>query len=123
MKSILEQLLEIYYNEEFWHDFKMSFEKALSYHRDELDNGSIHTYSENGELLGYYQRHFKGDECILYNVWVKRNHRYGKVFRELYRHFFKTMPKEIKYVTGEKVKLGKKFQKVLITKERRNGKH
>ena len=121
MTNPILQLVDIYRNEENWHTFKMSFESALIYHKTRYENGSIHTYEENGEVLGYYERYFNGDTCTLYNIWIKKEARRGKVFKELYKHFFKTMPENIKYIVGEKQKLGGKFQKVLISKERKNG--
>jgi hypothetical protein len=113
-QSIEEQLTDIYFRDEWWHTARMSYEVALEYHRKRVDNGSIHTYEENGEVLGYYERYFKDDICILFNVWVKDGHRKGKVFRELYRHFFSTMPSGIDYISGEKQKVGGKYQKVKI---------
>lgn len=120
-EEIIKQLIYIYENFEWWHKTRMSYSEAIHYHKKCYDNGNIHIYEEHGEVLGYYQRYFKDDTCILYNLYIKPEYRQGRIFKELYRHFFKTMPNNIKYITGEKVKLGGKFQKVLISKERKNG--
>lgn len=112
--DIIDQLVEIYFKEEWWSEPKMSFEAAVRYHKKRLDNDDIHVYEENGEVLGYYERYASGDSMCLHNLWIKEGYRQGKVFKELYRHFFKTMPLWIKYLTGTKQKVGGKFQKVLI---------
>lgn len=120
IQSIPEQLVEIYNTQEWWHKTRMSYEETLQYHTSRYKNGDIHTYQENGEVLGYYERYLLWDTCILYNVWIKEDYRQGNVFKELYRYFFATMPKNIKYIIGEKVKLSGKKQKVSISKERLN---
>lgn len=112
--TLAEQLTDIYYKEEYWHKSRLSFADALEYHKKRLENGDIYTYEENGEVLGYYERYFKDDICFLYNVWVNQEYRKGKVFKELYKHFFETMPKHIKYIEGEKQKLGGKLMKEKI---------
>ena len=114
INPIVSQLVNIYYTQEPWHAYKMSYESAVEYHTKYYKNGNIFVYSENGEVLGYYQRFFDNDTCILYNVWVKESERQGRVFRGLYKNFFRSMPKNIKYITGEKVKLGGKYQRVKI---------
>jgi hypothetical protein len=96
----------------------MLYPDALWYHKTRYENGNIHTYEENGEVIGYYERYFVEDKCFLYNVWVKEGERQGKVFKELYRHFFKTMPDNIRYIVGEKIKLGGKYQKVKMIRRR-----
>lgn len=112
--DIVQQLVEIYEKYEWWSKDKMSFEAAIRYHKKRLDNGDIYVYEENGEVLGYYERYITGDTVLLHNLFIKEGHRRGKVFKELYRHFFQTLPLGIKYITGTKQKIGGKFQKVLI---------
>ena len=107
-QSIPEQLVLIY-AQEHWHKTRMPYETALDYHKSRYENGVIHTYEENGEVLGYYERYIQGDTCILYNTWIKEDCRRGKVFKALRRHFFETLPKNITHITGEKVKLGGKI--------------
>ena len=101
----------------------MTFESALRYHQKRLENGEIYPYTQDGKVLGYYERTFDNDKCFLKNVYVAKDFRQNGIFKKLCRHFFDTMPDNIKYVTGEKQSVGGKPQKVLITKERRNGKH
>lgn len=111
---IPEQLTKIYLEEETWHTQKMSYDKALEYHKTRWEKGQIHTQeNEKGDVVGYYERYFVDDKCFLYNLWIHKDYRQGKVFRELYRHFFGTMPSNIKYIVGEKQKLGGKYMKAL----------
>ena len=117
MKPIPEQLHDIYLKET-WHKTRMSELDSLNYHKTRYENGSIYTYVEGGKVLGYYERYCIGDVCYLYNVWVNEDCRRGKVFRELYRHFFRTLPLNILEIKGEKQKLGGKLvtEKVLFKK-------
>lgn len=117
------QLALIYYEHEKWHKTLMHLEDAVDYHRERLNNGSIHVEKWNDEVVGYYERYFADDTCYLYNVYVKEGLRKSFIFRKLYKHFFDTIPENIKYIAGEKQRLGGKFQRVLISKERRHGKH
>ena len=114
MKTIVQQLVDIYYLHEDWHKTYLPPKEAFNYHKTRYENGNIYVYEENGKVLGYWERYFNGDTCILYNVYVEEGYRQGRVFRELYRHFFKSMPENIKYIIGEKQRLGGKIQKVKI---------
>ena len=113
MKTIPEQLTDIYYKHEDWHAFKMPYDKALSYHDRRIKNGDIQAYIENGEVLGYCERHFLSNVCFFDNIWIKDTARHGKVFRGMYEQFFDTMPKHITHVIGHrgdrviKAKIGK----------------
>jgi hypothetical protein len=120
-QTIAEQLTEIYFKEEWWHTTKMSYEEAIKYHQEHLDNGDIVCYIDNYEVLGYYERYFIGNSCKLYNMFIKKDLRRSKVFFNLYRHFFNTMPKNIDKIIGDNQKLGGKFVERIITKERRHG--
>jgi len=121
-QSIAEQLTDIYFKYEWWSQPKMSYQEALNYHQERLDNGSIQVILDNGEVVAYYQREFNDEICFLVNVWVRADLRGSKVWRDLYRHFFNTMPINIKKVIGEKQKIHGRMTERFITKERRNGK-
>lgn len=115
-KDTVSQLVDIYFNHEPWHKNRMTYDQAVQYHSNRYNHGFIHTYQENGEVLGYYERYFIEDKCFLYNIWVKEKQ--GVVFKKLYHHFFDTMPDNIRYIVGEKVKLGGKYQKVKMIRRR-----
>jgi hypothetical protein len=116
--EIAEQLTDIYFTKENWHKTRMNGAEALKYHHTEYENGNIHVYEEEGKVLGYYERSIIGDTCFLKNVWIDENYRHGKVFKELYKHFFSTMPTHIKYIIGDKVKLGGRFMRAKITRSK-----
>ena len=116
--TIPEQLTDIYYKHEHWHAFKMPYHQALKYHEKRVKNGDIQVYIENGGILGYYQRHFVYNVCFLDNVWIKKEYRKGKVFKELYKKFFATLPAHITFIFGEHEETV--FRKIRISQWRRN---
>lgn len=121
IKTIPEQLVDIYEKYEPWHDTRMQYKQAFNYHKSHYENGDIQVYqAEDGEVLGYFERYFLWNTCILYNAWIKKDRRRGKVFIELKKRFFETLPERINIITGEKQKLGGKMQKVLISHWRKN---
>jgi hypothetical protein len=122
MLTIPQQLTEIYNNEEWWHTTRMSYSDALRYHDDRHKKGFIHVYEENGEVLGYYERYIIGDTCFLHNVYIRPEHRRGKVFKSLYRHFFDTMPEGVIKIVGTKQKIDGKLTERFI-KGARYGNH
>jgi hypothetical protein len=123
VKTIAEQLTDIYFNQEWWHDSWMSHDEALAYHQNGIANGTIIVYTKDEEVLGYYERFIEGDTAELRNVWVKESARRGLVFKLLYTHFLKTLPESVVYIKGEKQRVGGKRHIVKINKERIYGKH
>ena len=118
LKTIPEQLTDIYYKHEHWHAFKLPYNQAIRYHEKRIKNGEMQVYLENGEVLGYYERHFVYNVCFLDNAWIKKECRRGKVFRELYKKFWNTLPEHITHIFGEHEETV--FRKVKINKCRRN---
>lgn len=112
--GIVEQLVEIYEKYEDWHATRLTHEEAVAYHQEHYEKGDIYVVTKEGEVGGYYERYFDGDRCILFNVWVRPEMRGKETFKELYRHFFATMPKHITKIDGEKVKLGGKVMTALL---------
>lgn len=110
-RNIVEQLVEIYHRE-YWHKFRMDDRSALIYHAERIANGNIYVYEENGIVLGYYERYLVGDTCFLWNIYS------NGCFKKLYKEFMDTLPSNIKYIVGEKQKLGGKIRKVNL-----HGKH
>ena len=119
--SIVDELVDIYFTEEPWHKTWLTREQAYDYHIKGLIDGSIQIYRENNELIGYYERHFFGSTCYLYNVYIKSPYRQGRVFKAMRRHFFDTMPKGITHIEGDKHKLGGKKRLERIRKEKFDG--
>jgi hypothetical protein len=117
-KSIVWQLCEIYWNSETWHKTRLSYDEMIKYHEDRLLDGRIVVYLDNDEVLGYYEREINGDKCFLKNVFIKEGMRRGIVWRQLYKHFLRTMPLGVTKVVGYKQKIGGKYIERIITKER-----
>ena len=53
--SIVSQLVDIYFNEEWWHTTKMPPEQAFNYHQTMLDKGIIQICEQAGIVLGYIE--------------------------------------------------------------------
>ena len=120
MRSIPEQLTEIYLKHEDWHAYKLSYAEAIDYHTKRFKNGEIQVYIDNGEVLGYYQRHFLYNACFLDNGWIKKECRLGKVFKELRKKFFETLPDNITHIFGHRDKYERRIEKVKIIEWRKH---
>jgi hypothetical protein len=116
---IVDQLWFIYQNFEFWHTTRLTYDEACKYHQERLDSGNIHVYEEDGQVLGYYESYDVGSERRLNNVVVLPGYRRGRVFKELCKHFFDTMPDNIDRITGTKQKLFVKWREAKLSKLRR----
>ncbi len=115
MKTIPEQLTDIYFRHEHWHAFKMPYKQAIRYHDKRVKSGEILVYLENSEVLGYCERHFVYNVCFLDNAWIKNTERRGKVFKELHKQFYETLPENITHIMGHR---NNKLEKVKISKWR-----
>jgi len=123
MKNTVEQLVDIYFRDEWWHSFKMPYPEAINYHYQMLMQGNIKTIEDLGIVLGYYEvwlinkeqlnriilhKPFdarkedvsSGDIAYLSNLWIDKSFRKGRVFRELYAKFFEQVNK-CQMVVGE----------------------
>ena len=115
MLSIPEQLTNIYFNEEPWHVTRMGNAEALKYHEQRFKSGEIKVYEENGEVLGYFQRHYVYNVCFIDNAWIKKDCRRGFVFRSLNTLFYETLPGQITHIMGHRQN---KLHKVKIRRQR-----
>jgi len=120
IRTIPAQLTDIYEQEEDWHLIRMSTEDAYKYHKKRYDRGNIQVYQKDDMVLGYYERYIVGNICYLYNVWIKKGCRRGEVFKDLYKRFFNTMPREVDRVIGRRHKFGDRIQTALISEWRRS---
>ena len=113
IKSIEEQLYDIWLKTP-WQE-RVPKDVIMEYFEWMLASSGIYVIEREGELLGFYERRFEDDTCFLINVFAFEI----GIFRQLYRHFFNTMPKDIKYVKGNKQKLHGKEVIEKITNARR----
>lgn len=111
MRTIVDQLSEVYYKYEWWHKNRLNKIELDKYHIKLLDNNNIIYYEENGELLGYvefWRINFEqfgrlicqcpfsayledvqsGKIAYVANVWIKENVRHTHVARVLKLMFF-----------------------------------
>ena len=123
MKNTVEQLVDIYFRDEWWHNFKMPYPEAVNYHGQMLLQGNIKTVEDLGVVLGYVEfwlitkeqlnriilnKPFdarkedvlNGDIAYVANLWIDKSFRKGRVFRELSARFFDRV-KHCSMVCGE----------------------
>lgn len=134
MEHIVDQLIKIYYDEEYWHNKKLPHDEAVKYHMKMLRDGNIVYYEELGVVLGYYevwritfeqfgrlickvpfssyQENVKdGNIAYVANVWVDKKFRRGNVIRLLKFQFF-NQNRHCEYFVGEALR--KKTQPVKV---------
>lgn len=121
--TVLDQLVKIYYEYEWWHRTKMPLKEAYKYHRNLLEKGNILYYEENNEILGYcevwkvtseqlgrisygfsFSAYFEnvkdGDIAYLANLWINPKVRHTHTIKILKLLFFKYV-EGCRYITGE----------------------
>lgn len=121
-RTRVQQLNDIYFNEETWHENKETLAGITNYHQIMLDNGSLLCYGEGEQVLGYVEfwlinrdqldiilRNEKfiapfediksGDICFVANLWIRNDHRKGRVIKELKKDFDQST-KKAKYFCG-----------------------
>ena len=133
-QSIAEQLSEIYFKEEDWHPFKISYEDAIKYHTKLYNQGNIQIYEIGGTVLGYFEVWYinfeqfgrlvahapfnqmdedviSGKLAYVANTWIHPEHRKGVVYKILRNRFFK-MSNKCDYYCG--TALRKKTQPIKV---------
>jgi GTP-sensing pleiotropic transcriptional regulator CodY len=123
MKNTVEQLCDIYYKYEYWHNNKMPYPEAVNYHRQMLLQGNIKIVEDLGVVLGYYQVYLinkeqlnrlvlhknfderkedilNGNIAYVANLWIDKSFRKGYVFREI-RAKFLEQTKHCSMICGE----------------------
>jgi len=110
-KPIVEQLTEIYFQYENWHEYKLPIEQVLKYHQTMIDKGAIVVYQQDSIVLGYFEAwliNFEqfgrlvahapfnqllenttdGNLAYVANVWIHPDFRKGAVYKVLRNRFF-----------------------------------
>jgi ribosomal protein S18 acetylase RimI-like enzyme len=136
--DIIDELLDVYYKNEYWHQNKMPEEEARKYHKKLLEQGNIIPYVDNGNLLGYVefwrinfeqfgkiickvpfsaylQNVTDGNIAYLANVWINPEFRHSGVIKALKMKFFAANYK-CEYFVGEALR--KRTQPVKVFKRR-----
>lgn len=109
--SLIEQLVDIYFNEETWHEKRLSRIEAWKYHEFLLTSGNIITVSNSDTLCGYveqYRLSFEqfgriicgepfsamhenvqnGQVAYVANTFIRKKYRNGETYRMLRDRFF-----------------------------------
>ena len=121
--TLIEQLNDVYYKEEWWQSHKETWCGITNYHQAMLDKGNLIVYVEDEKLLGYcefwrinfeqfgrlvchedfiapFEDTTSGKICYLANTWIDPLHRRTNVYKELRNRFFK-LNYHCDYFTGE----------------------
>lgn len=134
---ILDQLVQSYYDNEFWHERKLPIGEAFKYHDKLLSDGNIIIYAELGIIIGYlefwrinfeqfgrlvcnapfssYLENVKdGNIAYVANIWIDPKFRNSSVIKTLKLLFFKRNY-DADYFAGEALR--KKTQPVKVFKK------
>ena len=121
--NIVQQLNKIYYEEEWWHNKRLSELEASRYHSAMLHHGRLKVILEEEKVIGYveswlisYEQFGKlicnapfspleedvvsGNIAYLANIWVRKDRRRGFVIKQLVEAF-KDMNKDAEFFVGE----------------------
>lgn len=137
--TIVSQLNNIYFKEEWWQSHTETLAGITNYHQTMIDKGNIICYVDSGIVLGYcefwrinfeqfgrlichqpfiapFENTTDGNLCYVANVWVQKEHRRGKVIKDLKERFFK-LNSHCEFFVGEALRKKTKPIKVLTKKE------
>ena len=112
MLSIIDQLVKVYFDEEWWHTKRMCYDDAVKYHKKMLEQGAIIPYTQMGVLLGYievWRVNFEqfgrlicdapfsafnedvvnGNIAYVANIWIDKKFRNTSVMKAIKLVFFK----------------------------------
>ena len=105
MINLIEQLIKIYLNEEWWHTKRLTLQEAWEYFRVLLIKNNLLVKIENDEIIAYVEywlindeqfkrvssgEHFDiskenicdGNICYVHTLWIKDSYRGNGVLRE-----------------------------------------
>jgi len=105
LDNIAEQITDIYLNEEYWHEKKLTREEAIRYHKRLIEKGAIYYHEENEKVVGYMEcwrinakqlnriKHHESFSAIsedinngtigfLANVWINKQYRNNEVAKD-----------------------------------------
>ena len=131
MSSCVGQLVDIYLYHETWHKTKLTRKDAEKYYQKVWDEGCITTIKEDGLVIAYVEAYRldkygmakvmnhkldvfsdvinEGEYCWIMDLYVARQHRCGKVMKQLKRKFFNRY-NDVKYMMGEEIKRGRRLR-------------
>jgi hemolysin-activating ACP:hemolysin acyltransferase len=124
MKSVIQQLNDIYFTYETWHKQRETLCGITNYHNEQIDKGNLRVYVEDGEVLGYFEvwkveshqleRILNNEKFIapfedtttgniayLANLWIVNDDRKFRVMKQLRKLFFEQTKNCIGWVGQE----------------------
>lgn len=136
VKSIVQQLNDIYYNEEWWQSHNETVEGITLYHQTMIDKGNLLYIERDGKLLGYVEfwlinfeqfgklvchEHFSaihedtttGNISYVANTWIAKDYRRSWVYKSLRNLYYKCSNK-CEYFVGNALR--KKTQPIKVFK-------
>jgi hemolysin-activating ACP:hemolysin acyltransferase len=139
--SIINQLNHVYFNFENWHKHRETLAGITNYHNEQIEKGNLRVYTENNELLGYYELWLieqhqlerilneerfiapfedttHGDIAYLANLWVKNDDRKYRTMRELRKLFFEQTKHCIGWIGHETKR--KNRLRIFVNKEKKS---
>lgn len=131
MNKIVNQLVEIYHNEESWHTNKLSMEDSVEYFVRLLSSGNIIIYMDNDILAGYVEfwrvtpEQFRkildnkffvfeenivdGQICYISNVFIHKQYRRKQEIKYLKSMFLK-INGNCRMFAGHEIKYNKRLK-------------
>lgn len=135
--DVISQLVKIYFEEENWHDSKLSIQDAVLYHDFVFNNGNIIVVKNKDEVVGYlefWRLNFEnwgkyvcgveisplhtdvknGNIAVVNNIWIKKEFRRGDVFKQIKERFYR-VNSDCDYYVGHALR--KKTQPIKVFKK------
>ena len=132
MTNLIDQLIEIYFECEDWHNTKLTRQQSENYFRKLLEKGNLITYSNFKWIIGYIeywrinldqlgrllsdQPFYPMDEdistgeiCYVANIFIREPNRNSRVIQYL-KTTLEFKCRNCKYITGHEMSHSKRFR-------------
>lgn len=123
--DIVEQLVDIYLNKEYYHRDKLSVGEAKKYYSSIIKKGKLIYHLNDNKVVGYIEWYnidygqfrrlvtgsrlhiddediTNGNICYISSVWIDSNYRYSSVYKILKGRLFE-INKECEWFAGEEI--------------------
>ena len=125
MRDVVKKLVNIYHNEEYWHDKKLSQKDAEGYFKKLLETKAILYLEQKGELVGYMEVWlldkdqaekvmsglsfspmgedvFHGEYAYVANIYIDPGYRRRSLIKQLWRFFEEVHGTDYRYIIYKK---------------------
>jgi hypothetical protein len=103
--DLVEELVKVYEQEEWWHKKRLSHEEAVEYHSKIIRDGNCITVCDGNILVSYCEFFKAHGVCYVKNLWVRENYRLGRAIQQMKKRLFEVC-KDCKIFLGERQKHG-----------------